>query len=98
MADVSKDMGVITALAQRMTEERLPKALALKERVDKGAVLNEVDLNFLEQVVEDFEAVDHDELRFLFLDERLEAFLGLRRALGEQRVPEVAEADALVEE
>ena len=53
MADVSKDMGVIAALAQRMTEERLPKALALKERVDKGAVLNEVDLNFLEQVVED---------------------------------------------
>ena len=53
MAEVSKDMGVIVALAQRMTEERLPKALALKERVDKGAVLNEVDLNFLEQVVED---------------------------------------------
>ena len=53
MAEVSKEMGVITALAQRMTEERLPKALALKERVDKGGVLNELDLNFLEQVVED---------------------------------------------
>jgi hypothetical protein len=53
MAEVSKDMGVIAVLAKRMVEERLPKALALKERVDRGEVLNELDLNFLEQVVTD---------------------------------------------
>jgi hypothetical protein len=40
-------------LAKRMVEERLPKALALKERVDRGEVLNDLDLAFLEQVVVD---------------------------------------------
>jgi hypothetical protein len=53
MAQVSKDQGVIAVLAKRMVEERLPKALALKERIDRGEVLNELDLNFLEQVVAD---------------------------------------------
>ena len=51
MAGVSKETGIIVVLAKRMVEERLPKALALKARVDKGEVLNEMDLRFLEQVV-----------------------------------------------
>ena len=53
MSDVSKDTGVIAVLAKRMVEERLPKALAMKERVDKGGVLNDLDLAFLEQIVAD---------------------------------------------
>ncbi len=53
MSEISKDTGVIAVLAKRMVEERLPKALALKERVDRGEVLNELDLAFLEQVVKD---------------------------------------------
>ena len=53
MSDVSKDTGVIAVLAKRMVEERLPRALAMKERVDKGGVLNDLDLSFLEQIVKD---------------------------------------------
>ena len=53
MAQVSKDMGVLAVLAKRLVEERLPKALALKERVDRGEVLNDLDLDFLERVVSD---------------------------------------------
>lgn len=53
MAQASKELGVIAVLAKRMVEERLPKALALKERIDRGECLNELDLNFLEQVVKD---------------------------------------------
>lgn len=53
MAQVSKELGVIAVLAKRMVEERLPKALALKERVERGEVLNDLDLAFLEQVVVD---------------------------------------------
>jgi hypothetical protein len=53
VSDVSKDTGVIAVLAKRMVEERLPKALAMKERVDKGGVLNDLDLAFLEQIVAD---------------------------------------------
>ena len=53
MAQVSKDQGVIAVLAKRMVEERLPKALELQERVNRGEKLNGLDLNFLDQVVED---------------------------------------------
>ena len=53
MSDMSKDTGVIAVLAKRMVEERLPKAQAMKERVDKGGLLNDLDLAFLEQIVKD---------------------------------------------
>jgi hypothetical protein len=56
VGEVSKQSGVIAVLAKRMVEERLPKALALKERIDRGDVLNELDLQFLEQVVSDTNA------------------------------------------
>jgi hypothetical protein len=51
VAQVSKEMGVLAVLATRMVEERLPKALALKERVDRGETLNDLDMAFLEDVV-----------------------------------------------
>lgn len=57
MSGVSKETGVLAVLAKRMVEERLPKALALKERVDRGEVLNDLDLVFLEQVVADSKTV-----------------------------------------
>ncbi len=44
---------MIAVLAKRMVEERLPKALELKERVDRGETLNGLDLSFLEQIVKD---------------------------------------------
>ena len=44
MSEISKTSGLIAVLAKRMVEERLPKALALKERVDRGESLNELDL------------------------------------------------------
>ena len=53
MSDISKETGIIAVLEKRMVEERLPRALAMKERVDRGEVLNELDLAFLEQVVAD---------------------------------------------
>ena len=53
MTEASKELGVMAVLAKRMVEERLPKALALKERIDRGEKLNELDLLFLEQVVKD---------------------------------------------
>ena len=57
MAEVSKETGTLAVLAKRMVEERLPKALALKERIDKGGLLNDLDLAFLEQVVKDAAAI-----------------------------------------
>ena len=53
MSASSSDTGVLTALAQRLVDQRLPRALAMKEKVDRGEMLDDRDLAFLEQVMED---------------------------------------------
>jgi len=48
--DADKDTGVIQVLVERLEKIRLPMALKLKEKVDAGALLNEADIAFLEEV------------------------------------------------
>jgi hypothetical protein len=53
MKKSSEDTGVILALVERFTEQRLPKAIELKARVDQGERLSEHDIAFLEKVFKD---------------------------------------------
>jgi hypothetical protein len=53
MSESSKDAGMIQVLAERFEKQRLPRVLSIKEKVDKGGVLDEFDIEFLEQVFED---------------------------------------------
>ena len=53
MTSKPNDIGVLTALAQRLADQRLPRALAMKERVDRGEMLNDRDVAFLGEVLED---------------------------------------------
>ena len=53
MKKSSKDIGVILALVERLTEQRLPKANALKARVEQGERLSENDIAFLDEVFRD---------------------------------------------
>ena len=53
MIDTSKDAGVIEVLVERFEKHRLPRILALQEKVDGGEVLNDMDLEYLEEVMED---------------------------------------------
>lgn len=51
--DSTTERGVAIALLERLTEFRLPRVLQIKERVDRGERLSEVDLEFLESVLAD---------------------------------------------
>jgi len=53
MTDTENDAALIQVLAERLEKIRLPIALDLKEKVDRGESLNDLDINFLEEVFQD---------------------------------------------
>lgn len=58
MAKVSKQEGMKAVLAKRMVEQRLPKALEMKERVERGELLNELDMKLLEAVLSESTSIN----------------------------------------
>ena len=58
MSTPQDDQGTIVALLDRFRLQRLPVALALKEKVDRGGKLDDADIAFLEQVFEDVRDVN----------------------------------------
>ncbi len=57
MVDSTHDDGTIQVLLDRLNNFRLPRALALKERVDAGGLLEDGDIEFLQRVFEDANSV-----------------------------------------
>ena len=53
MTEPSGDAGVLSVLVERFEEQRLPRALEMKERVDQGEKLSDIDLAFLKEVFAD---------------------------------------------
>jgi hypothetical protein len=47
------DKGIIMVLLDRLEKHRLPRLLALKEKVDGGQPLGDFDIEFLEKVFSD---------------------------------------------
>ncbi|MDX2369484.1 MAG: hypothetical protein QNK36_13965 [Colwellia sp.] len=53
MDQEKKDQGIIAVLLKRFENERYPRAQLIKAKVDNGAVLDEQDMSFIEQTLED---------------------------------------------
>ena len=49
----SKDAGTIQALLERLNTQRLPRALELNEKVNRGERLDSADIQFLQLVFDD---------------------------------------------
>jgi hypothetical protein len=57
MKDTQQDAGMLAVLIERLETQRLPRALALKEKVDQGGRLDDFDIAFLEEVFSDSQEV-----------------------------------------
>jgi hypothetical protein len=70
MNNETMDSGVIQVLLDRLSQQRLPQLLELKERVDRGEKLNGLDIAHLQQAFSDYNQIKsivdkHPELQSL---------------------------------
>ena len=54
MNEHPEDTCLLAVLMERGEKQRLPRALDLKEKVDRGELLDDFDIEFLEDVFESF--------------------------------------------
>jgi len=53
-----KDLGVIMALLQRLENYRMPRALKLKKKVDRGELLTKTDMDFVKTMLADGKKIE----------------------------------------
>jgi hypothetical protein len=58
MSESRNDTGTIQVLLERLNKFLLPRALAVKTRVDAGEKLTDADIEFLKQVLADARQVE----------------------------------------
>lgn len=57
MSDAKLDAGTAQVIVERLQSQRLPRALIMKEKVDRGELLDDFDLNLLQEVLKDAAAI-----------------------------------------
>lgn len=57
MSNPIQDAGVIQTLVDRLNSQRLPLALSMKEKVDRGETLSEYDISKLDEVFADAQTI-----------------------------------------
>jgi hypothetical protein len=53
VSDSEDELAVIYLLIERFEKQRLPRLLAIKQRVDKGGLLSESDILFMYEIAQD---------------------------------------------
>lgn len=54
MNEHPEDAGILAVLMERGERQRLPRALALEEKMNRGELLSNLDIEFLEDVFDSF--------------------------------------------
>ena len=57
MSNPTQDAGVFQVLIDRLNSQRLPRALELKDKVDRGETLSGYDIQKLEEVFADAQSI-----------------------------------------
>lgn len=57
--DTIKDLGIATTVLERMMTQRLPKARALEVKVDRGEVLDNLDIAFLHETFHNLQQIQN---------------------------------------
>lgn len=57
MSNPIQDAGVIQTLVDRLNSQRLPLALSMKEKVDRGETLSEYDISKLDEIFADAQTI-----------------------------------------
>lgn len=60
MEHTEAEKGVAVALLKRLVDERLPRLLEMQARVEKGELLSDFDIEYLEKALQD---ANHNQLR-----------------------------------
>jgi hypothetical protein len=71
MADNTHDTGVLMSLVERLEKRRIPRALVIKTKVDRGDLLDEWDMEYMEKIIADAQDAlsfvdDHPEYQKLY--------------------------------
>ena len=84
MTDPQQDTGLLAVLIERLESQRLPRALELKNKVDRGETIDEFDLAFLQEVLADSAKVKPLIERHTEHQELVGKLLGLYRDISEK--------------
>lgn len=84
MTDPQQDAGLLAVLIERLETQRLPRALELKNKVDRGESIDASDLAFLQDILSDSAKLKPLIERHPEHQELVDKLFGLYREIGEK--------------